>query len=370
MGLLDRYQAIIDREEGAQQGNSGPSPANAQPAAITNRELAFDYCMGCNGYPQDDTKALEHAKKALQEDGNDPIANLVLGELYYWGRYVQKNFMEAKKYYEKAAANGEGWAQFMMFDIYYYARLGMKNVALAYDYLRQSLKNATENQFRYWVGRYDTGHTGMVVAYHAFEAGLQYSDLFLDVAKKNNQELYGPATMAKLYCAVLGNEDAKYLILNYADRYTGNTAADYLARRDYEGWARFAGISENSKPSVNKALAYGFGIGVPKNLALVEKMAKGFLAEKGIKDAYESAKDHSKLGINDVFHISGEELVVERYEELMLTLRTFWGYPDDESGIDTNAYYLYQMSLTHPEIREFILKMNPFTVAFERRAEK
>ena len=371
MGLLDRYQAIVAREEGTPQGHIDPTQANARPASKTNRQMAFEYYYGANGCPTDYAKAFEYVKKAIEENPDDRSSLFIIGDMCYFGRYVPQNYMEAKMWFEKAAALGDSFAQFRMFDIYYYGRLGAKNIALAYDYLRKSLVDATESELRWWVSIYDTGHTAMVVSYHAFEAGLRYAGLFHDTAVKIHKEYYGTAGMARLCSAVLGYELAQNQLVNYANSYTGNEPQDYLARRDYAGWALVVGALDKRKATPAKCMAYGFGIGVPQDLALVEKWAKGFLAEKEIKDMYEMAKKGvDAMPIDEVLIVAREEVLEKRYEEALKFIRGIWGDPDDNGHVDRNAYYLYQLSLTHPEIKECILRTNPFATCFERNAEK
>ena len=61
----------------------------------------------------------------LAEEKKDPNAQFLLGESYYYGKGVERNYAEAMRWYYKAAENGLVKAQYLLGVFYRYGSRGL-----------------------------------------------------------------------------------------------------------------------------------------------------------------------------------------------------------------------------------------------------
>lgn len=64
-------------------------------------------------------------QRFLAEEKNDPNAQFSLGECYYHGKGVERNYTEAMRWYHKAAENGLAKAQYLLGVFYRYGSRGL-----------------------------------------------------------------------------------------------------------------------------------------------------------------------------------------------------------------------------------------------------
>ena len=113
--------------------------------------LLFAFCLLCpRAHAQQDEAARSRffAEEAKAKQGN-ARAQLMLGICYYLGKGVAKDFVEAVKWYRKAAEQGDAGAQFLLGDCYVIGEGVAKDFVEAYGWYNLASathKNAAEKR--------------------------------------------------------------------------------------------------------------------------------------------------------------------------------------------------------------------------------
>jgi eukaryotic-like serine/threonine-protein kinase len=107
-----------------QEGNKPTLDAANDPARAYDEGLK--YLHGDSGFPQDYVRAKDLFYRAA--DRGHPMAMVKLGEMYYQGKGVDPDFRIARKWFERAAkdGNGEGEAMFNLGTMYQNGQGGLK----------------------------------------------------------------------------------------------------------------------------------------------------------------------------------------------------------------------------------------------------
>lgn len=87
-------------------------------------------------FDQDYKKALEYFDKALDVDKNNASAQFNVGQAYYYGHGVEKNYNKAFAWYVKAADQDYSLAQIQLAEMYFSGKAVPKNVKKAIEIIK------------------------------------------------------------------------------------------------------------------------------------------------------------------------------------------------------------------------------------------
>ena len=107
-----------------QEGNNATPDTSDDPAGLYDEGLK--YLHGDSGFPQDYGRAKDLFYRAA--DRGHLMAMVKLGEMYYQGKGSDPDFHMARKWFERAAkdGNGEGEAMFNLGTMYQNGQGGLK----------------------------------------------------------------------------------------------------------------------------------------------------------------------------------------------------------------------------------------------------
>ena len=109
----------------------------------TQGALAECYDRGiCEGIPHDYVKARQWYEKAAAQ--GEAEAQFKLGAMYANGRGVRQDYAEARKWYEKAAAQGDAQAQNNLGFMYAHGHGVRQNVQTAKEWFSKSCDNGDQ----------------------------------------------------------------------------------------------------------------------------------------------------------------------------------------------------------------------------------
>ncbi len=106
------------------------------------------YEVGASGVNVDMEEALKWYGRAVSEC-DDPIAHLFLGQAYYTGNGVERNFSKAYPHFEKAYQAQVPEAGMYIGDMYYYGNGMKRNLPLAREYFKFAAAHEYILAYRY-----------------------------------------------------------------------------------------------------------------------------------------------------------------------------------------------------------------------------
>ncbi len=274
-----------------QKNNSDANPPNYNS---TQNETSTSILEQANKAYDDGS--YQKAMQLLLRIPDNPKAQNLIGIMYHEGHGVTKNYMEATKWYRKAANQGYARAQFSIGSMYYFGEGVTKNYTEAVNWFRKAAdKGVAEAKcligIMYYNGEGVTkDYTEALKWFHkAAEQEIAIAQLYIGVMYSNGQGVtqdYAKAMKWYRKAAEQGDDDAQYRIGVLYSNGQGVTQ-DYAEAMK---WFSKAANQGYAKAQYKIGLMYFHGDGVTKNYA--EAMS---LFSKAAEQGHTAAQYHIGL---------------------------------------------------------------------------
>lgn len=215
-------------------------------------------------------KAFEYYKLSAEHGYRG--AQYKIGNMYYYGKYINQDYIEARRWYKMAAKQNYRLAQVKMGNIYYYELGTQKNYKKAYKWYKMAAKQGSKiaqyNLGRmYYFGRgIDQNYSEAFILFKlAAEQGLkdaQFSVAHSYYHGEGTEQNFEQAFKWFMSAADQGCESScSYLGAMYHKGYW--VKQDYTAAFKYYSLAAEKG---NPESKIDLAMLYKYGLGTDKNI--------------------------------------------------------------------------------------------------------